>query len=132
MTVTPLITSSIVTNAAYLVGARGLCYVDYEGPRGELDPSAAVATVLGLPADVWCTPPGFVVETAEYQAGFRALYKLVEGLGYSMDLPEGERWDGEMLANHIAFWLEHDHPMLADVTAWMLATAALSDRVVAA
>jgi hypothetical protein len=114
----------VIYDAADLIEVRGLALDAYRGPHGELCPAGAVAEVLGSEPDVWTDPPEQIAETDAYQAGFAALWLLVASRGYRMDDDQAEPWDGEMLANHVAFWLQEDRPTTAHVVGWMRDVAA--------
>lgn len=117
--------AALIDTAADLITLWGLCRTDYRDPSGQLDPSGAVAVALGLDADVWTCPPDHVAAGDDYQAGFTALWLMVRSLGYEMDDPDEEPWDGEMLANHVAFWLEEMAPSQGEVVSWMREVAAV-------
>jgi hypothetical protein len=116
--------ADLINSAADLIDERGLSLDDYRSPNGDLCPAGAIAEVLGLEPDVWTEPPDHVVDSDGYQAGFAALWLLVASLGYCMDDEAEEPWDGEMLANHIGFWLQEDRPTSAHVVGWMREVAA--------
>lgn len=118
--------ADLIDEAADLIDLRHLCLDNYRGENGELDPSGAVAEVLGLEPDVWTDPPEHVAGSDGYQAGYAALWLLVASLGYRMDDDGQEPWDGEMLANHVAFWLQDDRPTTGHVVQWMRDVAAMA------
>lgn len=123
--------ADLINTASDLIDVRGLALDAYRSPNGELCPAGAVAEVLGLEPDVWTDPPEQIADSDSYQAGFAALWLLVASLGYRMDDGEAEPWDGEMLANHVAFWLQDDRPTTAHVVGWMRDIAAQHDAHVA-
>ena len=114
----------LINDAADLIEVRGLALDAYRGPHGELCPAGAVAEVLGLEPDVWTDPPEHIADSEGYQAGFAALWVLVASRGYRMDDDRAEPWDGEMLANHVAFWLQDERPTCVHVVEWMRGVAA--------
>lgn len=114
----------LINDAADLIDVRGLALDAYRGPDGELCPAGAVAEALGLEPDVWTDPTEQIADSVAYQAGFAALWLLVASLGYRMDDDQAEPWDGEMLANHVAFWLQDERPTTAHVVDWMRDVAA--------
>jgi hypothetical protein len=114
----------LINDAADLIEVRGLALDAYRGEHGELCPAGAVAESLGLEPDVWTDPPEHIADGDGYQAGFAALWLLVASRGYRMDDDGAEPWDGEMLANHVAFWLQDERPTCAHVVEWMRSVAA--------
>jgi hypothetical protein len=119
----PLTEAETLLAAADLIDRWGLCRDNYEGPDESLDPSGAVAVALGYPADVWTTLPEAWVESGAYDLGFGALYALVESIG-RWDMGGDDDWDGEALANHVAFWLVDVSPSVEQVVHQMRAAAA--------
>lgn len=116
--------AAVLRAAADLIERYGLCRTDYEGRDGSLDPSGAVAVVLGVEPAVWSRPTESFVESGAYDVGFGALYALVESLGrWDMDRSGEELWDGESLANHIAWWMDDLRPSVEQVIHQMVAAA---------
>lgn len=116
--------ADLIDSAADLIDVRGLSLDNYSSPTGELCPAGAVAETLGLEPDVWSNLPDHVADSDGYRAGFAALWLLVASLGYRMDDDEADPWDGEMLANHIGFWLQEERPTSVHVLDWMRQVAA--------
>lgn len=111
--------------AADLIFRRGLCREDYEDADGCLCPAGAVALVLGAEdAGEWSKPGEWFIESGAYDIGFAALYALVDGIGrWDMARPADDPWDGESLANHVAFWLVDVGPSVEQVIHQMRAAA---------
>lgn len=116
--------ADLIDSAADLIDVRGLSLDNYHGPNGELCPAGAVAEVLGLESSAWTDPSDHIADSDGYRAGFAALWLLVASLGYRMDDDSSDPWDGEMLANHIGFWLQEERPTSAHVLDWMRDAAA--------
>jgi hypothetical protein len=114
-----------LTLAADLVDRRGLCRDDYEDAAGRVCPAGAIALVLGAEdAGVWSLPTEWWMESGAYDVGFEALYALVESIGrWDMSRSADEPWDGECLANHVAFWLDDSRPSVEQVVHQMRAAA---------
>ncbi|MFN2636818.1 MAG: hypothetical protein ABR585_07325 [Gemmatimonadaceae bacterium] len=111
ITVTHLSPAEALLRAADLIERRGLCLDHYEGKRGSLCPAGAIALVLDAEdAGIWSSVPAWFIDSGRYDAGFAAMYALVDSLDrWSMDHGD-EPWDGESLANHLAFWLDDVRP----------------------
>ena len=120
----PLTEAEALTAAADLIERWGLCRDNYEGADESLDPSGAVAVALGYEANVWSAPTEAWEETGAYDLGFAALYALVESIG-RWDMGVADDWDGEALANHIAFWLVDVRPS-AELVIQQMRDAAVS------
>ncbi|MEV4247019.1 hypothetical protein AB0J63_26845 [Streptosporangium canum] len=100
----PLTEAETLLTAADLIDRWGLCRDNYEGADESLCPAGAVAVALGYEANVWSAPTEAWEETGAYDLGFAALYALVESIG-RWDMGPDDDWDGEALANYVAFWL---------------------------
>ena len=111
--------------AAALIERRGLCRDNYKGPDGSLDPAGAVALVLGAQdAGEWSMPGEWFMESGAYDIGFGALYLLVDSISrWDMARPADDPWDGEALANHVAWWLVDARPSVEQVVHQMRAAA---------
>ncbi|MEU4410668.1 hypothetical protein AB0F88_39710 [Streptosporangium sp. NPDC023963] len=120
-----LTSAGALTLAANLINRRGLCRDDYEDETGAVCPAGAVALVLGAEdAGEWSKPGEWFLESGAYDVGFAALYALVASIGrWDMGRPAEEPWDGESLANHVAFWLADVRPSVEQVVHQMRAAA---------
>ncbi|MBG0828496.1 hypothetical protein HS041_12030 [Planomonospora sp. ID67723] len=117
--------AEVIGNAAGLVEKYGLCRHNYEDDvTGMVDPSGAVAYAVGLPPGVWTDPHWTVLETEAYQSGHAALYLLVAGLE-RWEMPHIGEWEGEDLANYIAWWISDEDPTDEQVIQWMRDVAAV-------
>jgi hypothetical protein len=118
----PLTEAETLRFAADLIVRWGLCRDNYEGPDESLCPAGAVAVALGEEPGVWSEPTERFIESGAYDIGFAALYALVASIG-RWDMGVDDDWDGEALANHVAFWLVDVRPSVEQVLHQMRAAA---------